>query len=114
MQWRWIRAGGLGIAAVALSVIAVAQSGPAKPTLTRVAFLHPESPAHFAGNCTASTSGYLEADGRRQPTEAEIGRHVMEALREGNIITIYPATERGIFEIADCRSKRVTEEPSRP
>lgn len=86
----------------------------AAPRIAKIAFLHPESPAHFAGSCAASSSGYLEIDGRRQPTDAEIGRHVMEALRDGNVITIYPATERGIFETTDCRSKRVTEAPSRP
>ena len=57
------------------------------------------------GNCTFSTSGYLEENGKTADfTDAEFGHMILPALRQGNVVTIYPPTKRGIFASAECHS----------
>jgi hypothetical protein len=60
------------------------------------------------GSCKASTAGYLEVSGRTVLTKPEVGQYVTDALREGYILTIYPATKRGIFVNAECVSSAAT------
>ncbi len=61
------------------------------------------------GRCTFSTSGYLEQHGKINDfTEAEFGRMILPALREGYVLTIYPPTKRGIFVNAECPAQTPT------
>jgi hypothetical protein len=55
------------------------------------------------GTCTSSTFGYLEWNGKRTGfTEAEFGHMLMPALRQGDVLTIYPPTKSGTFVNSEC------------
>jgi hypothetical protein len=57
------------------------------------------------GTCTSSTFGYLELNGKTAGfTEAELGRMILPALRDGYVLTIYPPTKRGIFVNQECHA----------
>jgi hypothetical protein len=65
------------------------------------------------GTCTYSTFGYLELNGKRTKfTEAEFGQMLLPSLVTGGyVLTIYPATEHGIFVSATCPSSKDAKEP---
>lgn len=55
------------------------------------------------GMCTSSTFGYLELNGKRADfSDADFGRAIMSALRQGYVVTIYPPTKSGVFLNQDC------------
>jgi|GEM_PF-3872551 len=58
-----------------------------------------------AGTCTSSTFGYVEFNGERSGfTDAEFGKAILSALRQGYVLTIYPSTKSGIFINQECHS----------
>src|SRR5260370_13129197 len=75
---------------------------PEARRVRRVAILPSEETPPGSGN--ASTAGYLEIGDRTELTEAEIGQYIVTALRDGFVVTIYPATKRGVFVNANCVS----------
>jgi hypothetical protein len=82
-----------------LSVVLFAQQ-PSKPKITITGV--PSEPI-AAGTCTSSTFGYLDLNGKRSDfTEAEFGKMIMPALRQGYVLTIYPPTKSGTFVNQEC------------
>jgi hypothetical protein len=88
---------------IALSAMA---QGPTKPTITSVKVLPSELIS--SGTCTVSSAGYIEKEGRTNFNEAEIGSFISSYLREGYIVTVYPATKRGTFVSLECPSTKPT------
>ena len=112
MQQRFIhRAALCGFSAI-LILAALAQE-PTRPKISITGI--PPEPIQ-AGNCTYSTSGYLElANGKTVDfTDAEFGRMILPALHEGYVITLYPVTKRGIFVNSECHSIGDPQSPKRP
>ena len=72
-----------------------------KPTIASISGV-PSEPMPTTGNCTSSTSGYLELHRRTELTEAEIGKFVRSSLQNGYVVTIYPRTKSGIFVNMEC------------
>lgn len=61
------------------------------------------------GTCKASTFGHLQLNGKTADfTDAEFGKMILPALREGYILTIYPPTKSGIFINQECASAKAT------
>src|ERR1039458_3754174 len=55
------------------------------------------------GTCTSSTFGYMELNGNSAGfSDAEFGKAIRAALRQGYVLTIYPPTKRGTFINQDC------------
>jgi len=69
-----------------------------KPEISNIGIL-PSEPVVPSGDCKSSTAGYLE---QTQPTDSEIGQFVSKSLRNGYIVTVYPATKRGVFVAMQC------------
>jgi hypothetical protein len=87
-----------------LSAILLAQQ-PSKPTGYTIEITPPEPIA--VGACASSTFGYLELNGKRTDfTEAEFGRMILPALRQGYVLTIYPPTKSGIFVNQQCHNSK--------
>lgn len=60
-----------------------------------------------AGNCTASTSGYLgivapDKSERTDLTGQEVGEYIKKKLAEGYSVALYPQASGKIFVIATC------------
>jgi hypothetical protein len=92
------RAASIALVMVALTMLA---QEPVKPRITSITVL-PSEP-NPAGNCTASTAGYLEEHGKTENfSDAELGHMIMSSLRDGYVLTIYPPARRGIFVFALC------------
>jgi|ERR1017187_2196810 hypothetical protein len=87
-------------AVAALLAFSLLGQQPNKPTISKITAV-PSEPIP-KGTCTSSTAGYLEKAGRTNLTDAEIGKSVFGALRQGYIVTIYPPTKRGIFVNFEC------------
>jgi hypothetical protein len=103
MQSR-IKPSGFGILMVGFATIFLIAQEPDHPKLTITGV--PGEPI-AAGDCTDSTFGYLTVDGKRQDfTEADFGKTILPALRQGYVITLYPPTKRGIFINEECHSSR--------
>jgi hypothetical protein len=100
--------GVIGIACLAL--IAGGLWGQDKPTISKITVL-PSEPVVASGNCKSSTAGYVEIKGRRILTEAEIGKAVAEYLKDGYIVTIYPATMHGTFVDLECTNTMTSAAP---
>jgi hypothetical protein len=66
--------------------------------------LPPEAIPH--GSCTQGHSGYLgvEASNRFKLSGEEIGKYVVEQLKEGYSLQLYPQESGRIFSIATCES----------
>ena len=66
--------------------------------------LPPEPIPH--GTCTKGHGGYLgiESSGRFKLTEEEIGAYVVQHLKEGYSLELYPQVSGRIFSIATCQS----------
>jgi hypothetical protein len=73
-----------------------------KPPIAELAVL-PSDPVVPSGTCKSSTAGYLENS--RPPktmSDEEMGRFVSKSLRDGYIVSIYPASKSGIFVAMQC------------
>jgi hypothetical protein len=81
-----------------ISVAATFAQQPSKPEIGRVEILPSESVVP-SGDCKSSTAGYLE---QNQPTDGQIGEFVSKSLQHGYIVTVYPATKRGVFVNIVC------------
>lgn len=86
--------------ALICSVILLAQGFP-KPQISNITTL-PSDPILPTGNCKTGSAGYVEIDGRVELKDQEIGKYVLSRLHDGYIITLYPATKRGIFADLEC------------
>jgi len=89
----------IGIACLAL--IAGSLSGQEKPTIAKITVL-PSDPVVPSGTCKSSTAGYVEIRGKTRLTDVEIGKAVAGYLKDGYIVTVYPATKSGTFVNLDC------------
>jgi hypothetical protein len=69
--------------------------------------LPPEAIPH--GSCTQGHSGYLgvEVSSRFKLSGEEIGKYVLEQLKEGYSLQLYPQASGRIFSIATCESSAV-------
>jgi hypothetical protein len=69
--------------------------------------LPPEPILH--GTCTQGHSGYLgvESSGRFRLAKEEIGTYVMQQLKEGYSLQLYPQVSGRIFAMATCESTAV-------
>lgn len=74
-----------------------------RPQIDKITVL-PSEPITPTGSCRSSTAGYLELKGKTKLSETEIGKFVDSSLRDGYVVTIYPATKRGIFVNMECIS----------
>jgi hypothetical protein len=81
-----------------------------KPRISNITVL-PSEPVQPSGNCKASSSGYLEKNGRTKMTKAELGNFVDSSLRDGYAVTIYPETKRGVFVNLECTNATVSATP---
>jgi hypothetical protein len=84
-----------------LALIACGLPGQEKPTITKIIML-PSDPVVPSGTCRSSTAGYVEIKRRTKLTDAEIGKAVAGYLKDGYIVTVYPATKNGTFVNLDC------------
>lgn len=72
-----------------------------KPSITSIRAM-PGEPIP-KGTCSYATSGYLEMDGSREFTDADLGKLIAPALRQGYVITLYPPIPgHGIYAFQDC------------
>lgn len=62
----------------------------------------PSEPVVPTGTCKSSTSGYLEKNGRSNLSDKVVGEFLVGYLRGGYIVTVYPATKRGVFVDLEC------------
>jgi hypothetical protein len=86
------------LASIAISLFAQQAS---KPQIGSVTVL-PSDPVVPTGNCKSSTAGYLEQSRQRKMSDKEIGLFVSKSLHDGYIVTVYPATNSGIFVSMAC------------
>jgi len=77
-----------------------------KSRISSITF-RPSEPVQPSGDCKSSTGGYLEKNGRITITNGEISKFVSEKLRDGYILTMYPAAKDGIFVNAECTNVSV-------
>jgi len=91
-------------AASICSAVLLAQQ-PSKPQISGITIL-PSDPIVPTGNCKSSTAGYLE-----KMTDKQIGAFVSKGLREGYIVTAYPATKSGVFVAMQCTNTMPTAKP---
>ncbi len=68
--------------------------------------LPPEAIPH--GSCTHGHSGYLGVEGSKYSrfdlTEKEIGEYVLNQMRQGYSLSLYPQASGRIFSIATCEA----------
>ena len=96
----------IAVATVVASFLAIhlrAQQGT-KPSVSITSIKAMPGEPIPKGTCTYSTSGYLEKDGKREFKDADLGKLIAPALRQGYVITLYPPTKHGIYAYQECPS----------
>jgi hypothetical protein len=86
------------------ALLAVALMSIGQSANISVRELPPEPIPH--GTCTKGHSGYLgiESSSRFKLTEEEIGAYVVQQLKEGYSLKLYPQASGRIFAIATCEA----------
>jgi hypothetical protein len=93
-----------------LGVATVVGQEPSKPTISSITVL-PSEPIIPSGDCKSSTAGYLEKSRQRAMFDDELGTFVSKSLRDGYILTVYPATKTGIFVNMQCTNTMPSARP---